>query len=91
MTNLFAYRATVPADMMRQADPVGEENDWYLRTIAETAGVVIAAWGVHGRYLERDKAVRGMLPRLHYLRLTKEGYPAHPLYLPKGLQPIAWQ
>jgi hypothetical protein len=34
--------------------------------------------------------VRKMLPELHYLRLTKDGHPGHPLYLPASLHPIAW-
>jgi len=90
MTNLFAYRATDPADMLAQADPVGEANDPTLRATAKMAGVIIAAWGVHGSYLGRGAVVRAMLPKLHYLRLTKAGHPAHPLYLPRSLVPAAW-
>lgn len=90
MTNLFAYRATYPADMLAQTDPVGDENDATLRTMAERAGVLVAAWGNHGAHRARGEAVRRMLPSLHYLRLTKEGNPGHPLYLPSTLRPIAW-
>ena len=90
MTNLFAYRATDPAIMLAQADPVGDENDSTLREMGETAGVVIAAWGTRGTYAGRDTAVRRLLPRLHYLRLTKDGHPGHPLYLPQTLTPIEW-
>jgi hypothetical protein len=74
MTNLFAYRATKPADMLAQDDPVGPENDDALRRLAGSAG-------------GRHNAVRAMMPRLHYLRLTKDG---HPLYLPAVLRPIPW-
>lgn len=90
MTNLFAFRATDPADMKKADDPVGPENDQTLIDLAKAAGVVIAAWGVHGTYRHRHLAVRAMLPNLHYLRLTKDGHPWHPLYLPKTLTPTEW-
>lgn len=90
MTNLFAFRATAPVDMMDADDTVGPDNDRALRDLAETAGVVVAAWGVHGTFGGRNRAVRAMLPRLHYLRLTKNGHPGHPLYLPKTLVPTEW-
>jgi hypothetical protein len=48
MTNLFAFRATYPVVMLAQADPIGPDNDRTLRELAATAGVVVAAWGVHG-------------------------------------------
>jgi hypothetical protein len=90
MTNLFAYRATNPADMMCASDPVGPRNDEILHERAAGAGVVVAAWGVHGTFGGRHNAVRRMLPKLHYLRLTKDGHPGHPLYLPKTLAPVSW-
>jgi hypothetical protein len=90
MANLFAYRATQPADMLAQDDPVGPENDAYLRRLAAEAGVVVAAWGTHGTHGGRHNAVRAMMPGLHYLRLTKDGHPGHPLYLPASLRPVEW-
>lgn len=91
MMNLFAYRATQPADMLAQADPVGPESDTYLLRMAAQADVVVAAWGTHGAHLKRNDHVRFLLGgRLHYLRLTKDGHPGHPLYLPKNLKPVPW-
>jgi len=91
MANLFAFRATDPRDMKNATDPVGPENDKQLLTLANDSILTVAAWGVHGTFGGRHKAVRQMLPRLHYLRLTKDGHPGHPLYLPKTLRPVEWQ
>jgi len=91
MTNLFAFRSTEPADMLKAHDPVGEANDDHLIRCAVGAGVVVAAWGTHGSHRGRDIKVRALLPRLQHLRLTKSGHPGHPLYLPKTLQPVPWQ
>jgi hypothetical protein len=87
MTNLFAFRATDPAKMLAAQDPVGPDNDKVLQELAQNAGVVVAAWGTHGAHLKRDAHVRSLLTRLHCLRLTKAGFPGHPLYLPKNLTP----
>ncbi len=90
MTNIFAFRATDPANMMVVEDPVGEDNDIWLQRAAKESDLVVAAWGTHGAYRERSKQVREMLKDLYVLRLTKEGHPSHPLYLPRHLEPIAW-
>ncbi len=88
MGNLFALRATSPAVMKAAKDPIGPDNDRALIGAAESAGVIIAAWGVHGTHLGRDKEIRRMIPRLNYLKMTKSGHPAHPLYLLRGLRPV---
>ena len=74
--------------MLAAADPVGPENDKTLQRLAAGAGVVIAAWGVHGTHRGRGDQVRRMIPKLHFLKLTKDGHPAHPLYLKKDLIPV---
>ena len=91
MMNIFAYRATDPAIMKRAADPIGPENDQYLKELAEGAGIVVAAWGVHGQHQGRDKQVIAMLPELHCLKITGDGCPGHPLYLSKSIKPILWR
>lgn len=87
MTNLFAFRATEPADMLAAVDPVGPDNNSYLMELSRGAGVVVAAWGTNGIHMERDKAVRDLVPNLHCLRKTQAGHPGHPLYLPGNLIP----
>ena len=91
MTNLFAFRATLPQDMKAAADPVGDKNDDTLLDLSRNAAVIVAAWGVDGAYRGRGEFVRRMLPGLHYLALTKDGHPGHPLYLKKSLTPQRWE
>lgn len=88
--NLFAFRATRPADLRAAADPVGPGNDRHLRRLAADAAIVIGAWGVHGGYRDRDLAVLRRLPVSHCLATTKGGHPAHPLYQPKTRTPEPW-
>lgn len=92
IVNLFAYRATRPADLRAAADPVGPDNDAFLLRWMEEAALTLAAWGVHGTFKDRDRAV---LDRVHgplfHLGLTKEGHPRHPLYVPYATGPTLWE
>lgn len=85
--NLFAFRATDPADMKAAADPVGDDNDYWIARVSTDAALIVAAWGEHGIWQNRERAVRLLLPNLHFLSLNKSGQPAHPLYLGGKLTP----
>lgn len=93
VTNLFALRSTDPAALRGHADPVGPDNDECIVSSAKVCHMTICAWGNHGGYLGRAQHVlallhaAGVTPRA--LRLGKDGSPAHPLYLPADLRPIA--
>ena len=88
MTNIFAFRATDPKDMKAEEFPIGgHENDLSLHSLSESAGIVIAAWGVHGTHLDRNADVMKLIPNLHCLGTTKDGHPRHPLYLRKDSVP----
>lgn len=91
MTNLFAFRATKPEDMMTAVDPVGADNDQHLLAAAQGAGVIVAAWGTHGEFMGRDATVRNLIPGLHCLALTKGGHPHHPLRLRADLIPVPYR
>lgn len=81
--NIFAFRSTDPQLMRSQTDPVGPDNDWYLRDMAQHAGKIICAWGNHGDLLNRSAAVRELLKdcELWCLGRNKNGEPKHPLYV----------
>jgi hypothetical protein len=90
MLNLFAFRATDPKDMMSAGDPIGPENDGILRSICRESGKIIAAWGVHGSFLGRDKEVSKLIPMMWCLGTTKDGFPRHPLYVKKDQKLELW-
>ncbi len=96
VTNIFAYRATNPVDMMVQDDPVGPDNDAWLRQVATDASLVIAAWSGHASFKGRSSEVRALLREIgkpvHYLKMGsgKNPEPWHPLYLPNSTEPVPW-
>lgn len=89
MVNLFAFRATEPKVMKLAADPIGPANDDWLvaafKRAQESGGKVIAAWGAHGQYKDRDYHVADLAERggvnLWCLGKTQAGDPRHPLYI----------
>jgi len=97
MVNLFALRSKNPEDLRISDDPVGPDNDKYIKMLAKTADMIILGWGNDGTYLDRDMDCIALIryphsSRMtknipHYLQLTKDGNPQHPLYLKKILRP----
>ena len=90
VVNLFAIRATRPADMKRAADPVGPGGDAALAAALRWADDAICGWGVHGAHRGRDREVRARLRRPLVLGLTAGGHPRHPLYVPYAAAPLPW-
>jgi hypothetical protein len=91
VVNLFAFRTPKPKDLFVEEDPIGPENNEYIRKTALSAEIIVAGWGVNGSHGNRDAQVLSILPKnLFYLRLTKNGQPSHPLYLPRTSRPMPW-
>ena len=95
IVNLFAFRATEPRLLKSAADPVGPDNDAAIRAWLARPVDVVCAWGTGGDFRGRDRAVLDLIaaagrPAL-VLRLSKQGRPCHPLYLPARLRPVAWR
>ena len=92
VVNLFAFRATRPADLHAAADPVGPDCDRVLLEAAGQAGLIVAGWGVHGARGGRDRQVAQMLTgfEIACLGTTKAGQPRHPLYVGYTEGPRRW-
>jgi len=95
VTNVFAWRATEPKQLLAARDPVGKGNDRAIMRAAREAQIVVCAWGNHGGHLGRSTKVMEILKAngvpLHALRVNGTGEPAHPLYLPRRLRPMQWE
>ena len=90
MANLFAFRTSSPAEMIASSDPVGPENDRWLKALASQARMIVAMWGNSGTFRNRAFEVTKMFPEVRCLRVTDAGQPHHTRGLPNGLLPVPY-
>ena len=98
VVNLFAFRATNPADLKDALncgiDSVGPKNTTYIEEAVSRSKVIVAAWGVPKWPFVKDR-VRTVVEQVREigayqpgpdrfvaLGFTKDGHPRHPLYAP---------
>lgn len=87
MANLYAWRATRPADLRLSPDPVGRHNERFLSAAMGAATATLFAWGNHGAGPRAD-ALLATHPGL-VLGWTAQGAPRHPLYVRADTVPQA--
>jgi len=92
VVNLFALRATNPKDLLTAPFVVGVKNEKWIRRMSSLAHLVVCAWGngaivdkLQKRLDHTWKPLSWINKPLHYLELSNDGTPKHPLYLPKHL------
>lgn len=105
VANCFAFRATDPKELRAVPDPYGPENDEALLRLGGClVGRIVVAWGVNCRWgrgrtkIKGDTralvTMQGAHPVRHKkivaLRVTKGGYPQHPLYVPYAVEPVPY-
>jgi hypothetical protein len=82
IVNLFGYRSIYPQALSAVDDPVGGQNQEFLRGACSAATLVVAAWGNHGAAQSASGRVRDRIGPANCLGLTNRGEPRHPLYVP---------
>ena len=87
--NLFAFRSRDQNALHTAPDPIGPENDYWLRSLQSQAKLVVCAWTNTGSFKGRDQAVLAFLRKPHCLVKLKSGRPGHPLYKRAELKPIS--
>lgn len=92
VVNLFAYRAKTPQLLRQATQPIGQDNDRYLRTLSNRVDVIVLAWGNWGGLGQRDRAVLPFFQtqKVYSFGLTKLGHPKHPLYLRGDSDRVLW-
>lgn len=92
MLNAFALRSTDPRGLKQIDDPVGPDNDFWLKKMTKDVSLTVLCWGVHAELNERHAHIVKLLRKasrdVHCLGVTKAGYPKHPLYLKQSLQAV---
>lgn len=86
IVNLFALRSPHPSLLRAATDPVGPDNDDWIRwALEQRPTTVIAGWGAHGALFGRAAKVESILARwggrVMCLGQTLAGEPCHPLFL----------
>lgn len=92
VVNLYAWRATDPAELRRAPDPFGPHNFAAVAQAASAAKYVIAAWGVNAQP-EPAQYARRLLNeygKVYALGFTKAGHPRHPLYVSAAAPLVEW-
>ena len=98
VVNLFSLRATNPKDLLKAPFVVGVENEKWFKRMSALAHLVVCAWG-NGPILDKLqkrldytwKPLSWISKPLHYIELSNDGTPKHPLYLPKNLTPKPYE
>ena len=93
VANIHAYRITDSRRLGEITDPAGPLNEASIINMAHRADKVILGYGMPPRPLRaRAQSTVQMLRdagiAMSYLRLSKDGTPSHPLYLPGNLIPL---
>lgn len=90
MVNLFAHVSTNPKDLFKSADPIGIDNDKFLKNAFKEVDKVICCWGDTVDMQGRNKDVLRLINNPFCLIKLKNGEPGHPARLSGNLVPIRY-
>lgn len=93
VVNLYALRSTDPSALRCHPDPIGPENDEWIKRAVHQSADVICAWGDSGPRDNRGLIVHETIAGLRLpsvLGLTRAGRPKHPLYVRGDTMRVTW-
>lgn len=92
VVNTNCYRSTDPKSAIAPPLDIQGVNDQWLAEVHRNSALTICGWGERAFPELIDRSVRALHPLgpLYSLRVTKQGNPQHPLYLPGTCVPQLW-
>jgi len=93
VVNIYALRATSPANMLADPNRVDAVNLCYLRQAADCYGSICCAWGNHAEPVPVRRALQAFESRqvhMSCLGKNKSGAPKHPLYLAANAEMVSY-
>lgn len=98
VVNLYALRSTDPKELLKASDPVGPDNRKWWQGAASFCEIAVCAWGnapIVGKLQKalwpEYKPLSWISLPLHYIELSDNGTPKHPLYLRGDVQPQRYE
>ncbi len=91
VANIFAFRSTDPKGLLGIKDPVGADNDKWIKKLNLKADLTLVAWGNNGMLNGRYKDVLKYVKDPHCLGQTKLSHPRHPLYVKAIQKPLLYR
>jgi len=88
--NLFSYIEKDGITIYDVDNPIGINNNRYLKRYLSKCKLVICAWGNEGVYKDRSNYLKTNFTNLHYLKLNKTGEPAHISHINGKFSPISF-
>lgn len=97
LINLYSWCTPYPRELKQIQNPCGRAGNTWLASICQLFpdSIIIAMWGNHGEAMGQAAKFEYQCNKrdlkLCCLRKNKGGQPAHPLYLPSGVQPCHYR
>ena len=80
--NIYAYRSSNPKLLRDVDDPIGPENEKYIRKMLQKVNTVVYAWGDNNKKGEPDW-LKNIVKAPLCIEISQQGNPRHPLMLKK--------
>ena len=90
MTNIFAFRSTLPKNLFKSENPIGNKNNYWLKKLSKKADKIVLAYGNHGKFNNRHEEILKIVDNPHCIKKTKNDMPIHPLYVKYTNNPIKY-
>lgn len=92
VVNAGAIRETNADKACRASEPIGPDNEAWIRALIPSCAVHIGGWGPKAARFGGDRLLRKIFcemgVQLFALKVNKDGSPGHPLYLSYSAEPF---